>query len=376
MPVVMLVKCEKCGYENFPQHRYCGMCAAPLRIPGMAVPPPTPPPAKTSLPPVQLATPKYEERPATPLKEAASRQVSGPSFLGLGQESVEDKSFSYLFEDETPTHRGRNLVVILLIAAAAAAAIWYWRQDLRVVVDRLLNTLPAATKPAASDKAESNLAPATIDSTTGGASSPSPTTASQPGGTATQTPTAQNPAPPATDAGTAPPPEGSGKSDSAQGGAEAQAPSQSPAQNASPKASPAQEESGETADVDEPPAPPSHTRKPVTKAARTTTVTSRADDLEAQGEKYLYGNGVPENCTRARTNLLAAAEHSNAQAQSVLGTMYATGHCATRDLPTAYRWFGRSLRQDPKNTRLEQDLKVLWNQMTPGERQSAMRSGR
>jgi hypothetical protein len=53
--------------------------------------------------------------------------------------------------------------------------------------------------------------------------------------------------------------------------------------------------------------------------------------------------------------------------------MYATGHCATRDLPTAYRWFGRSLRQDPKNTRLEQDLKVLWNQMTPGERQLAMR---
>ena len=54
---------------------------------------------------------------------------------------------------------------------------------------------------------------------------------------------------------------------------------------------------------------------------------------------------------------MAAAEHSSAQAESVLGTMYATGHCATRDLPTAYRWFGRSLREDPKNTRIEQDLK-------------------
>jgi TPR repeat protein len=100
------------------------------------------------------------------------------------------------------------------------------------------------------------------------------------------------------------------------------------------------------------------------------------DDLEAQGEKYLYGNGVPENCARARTNLLAAAQHSNAQAQSVLGTMYATGHCATRDLPTAYRWFGRSLRQDPKNSRIEQDLRVLWNQMTPDERQLALRDVR
>jgi hypothetical protein len=368
----MLVKCEKCGYENFPQHRYCGMCAAPLRTPGMAAPPPSPPPAKSSLPPVQHTTPKFEERPATPLKEAAPRQVSGPSFLGLGQEPVEDKSFSYLFEDESPSHRGRNLVVILLIAAAAAAAIWHWRQDLRVVVDRLLNTLPAATKPAATDKTDSNSpGPAATDSTA--ASSTSPATSPQPGGTATQTPAAQNP--PATDAATAPP-EASGKSDTTQGGTEAQAPNQSPTENASPKASPAHEESGETADADEAPTPPSNARKPVTKAARTTPVTSREDDLEAQGEKYLYGNGVPENCTRARTNLLAAAEHSNAQAQSVLGTMYATGHCATRDLPTAYRWFGRSLRQDPKNTRLEKDLQVLWNQMTPGERQLAMRSGR
>jgi hypothetical protein len=376
MPVVMLVKCEKCGYENFPQHRYCGMCAAPLRIPGMAAPAPSPPPAKTSLPPVQHAPFKYDERPATPLKEAAPRQVSGPSFLGLGQEPAEDKSFSYLFEDETPTHRGRNLVVILLIAAAMAAAIWHWRQDLRVVVDRLLNTLPAATKPAATDKTDSNApAPATTDSAAGGTSS-TPTAASQPGGTATQTPAAQNAIPPATDAATAPPPEASAKTDSTQGGTEAQAPKHSPAENASPKASSAHEESGETADADEAPTPPSNVRKPVTKAARTTAMTSRADDLEAQGEKYLYGNGVLENCTRARTNLLAAAEHSNAQAQSVLGTMYATGHCATRDLPTAYRWFGRSLRQDPKNTRLEKDLQVLWNQMTPGERQLAMRSGR
>jgi TPR repeat protein len=101
-----------------------------------------------------------------------------------------------------------------------------------------------------------------------------------------------------------------------------------------------------------------------------------ADDLEAEGEKYLYGNGAPENCGRARKDLLAAAQRSNAKAENVLGTMYATGHCATRDLPTAYRWFSRSLRKDPNNTRIEQDLKVLWNQMTPGERQLALRDER
>ena len=86
----MLVKCEKCGYENFPQHRYCGMCAAPLRVLGVSAASPLP--AQPSLPPVQHAAPKYEERPAPPPKEAPSRQVSGPSFLGLGQEPAEDKN--------------------------------------------------------------------------------------------------------------------------------------------------------------------------------------------------------------------------------------------------------------------------------------------
>jgi len=374
MPVVMLVKCEKCGYENFPQHRFCGMCAAPLRIPGAAATQPLPPLAPTALPPVQLAAPKYEKRPATSAKEAAPQQVSGPSFLGLGQEPAEDKSFSYLFEDETPSHRGRNLVMILLLAAAAAA-IWHWRQDMRVVADRLLNTLPATEKPAAANKTDSTTpAPAPADSTAGTASSSSSSTPSEPGGAVpgAQTQAAPTPPPAAPDAAAAAPPAGSGTTAATQAGSEAQTPNQPRADSASGKAS--ANEGSEKSDSDEAPSPP-HARKPaVTKAARTAPTTSRADDLEAQGEKYLYGNGVAENCARARTNLLAAAEHSNPQAESVLGTMYATGHCATRDLPTAYRWFGRSLRQDPKNTRLEQDLKVLWNQMTPGERQLAMRN--
>jgi hypothetical protein len=373
MPVVMLVKCEKCGYENFPQHRYCGMCAAPLRIPGVATAPPSPPPP---IPVPQHAAPKYEERPVTPATEVASRQVSGPSFLGLGQEAPEDKSFSYLLEDE-PSHRGRNLVLVLLIAAAAAA-VWYWHQDLRAVADRLLNTLPAATKPAASDKTASNPpAPATTDTVAGGASSNSPNIPPEPDGNASsaQTPPAQTTTPATADAAAASPPAESSKTGTTLAGSQPPAANQSPTESASAKSSPSHKESAEISDSDETPSAPPPARKPAaTKAVRATAAASREDDLEALGEKYLYGNGVPENCTRARTNLMAAAEHSNAQAESVLGTMYATGHCATRDLPTAYRWFGRSLRQDPKNTRIEQDLQVLWNQMTPGERQLAMKS--
>ena len=57
----------------------------------------------------------------------------------------------------------------------------------------------------------------------------------------------------------------------------------------------------------------------------------------------------------------------------MLGTMYFTGHCATRDLPTAYRWFARALHGDPGNSRLQQDLEILWKAMTPDERQMATR---
>lgn len=98
------------------------------------------------------------------------------------------------------------------------------------------------------------------------------------------------------------------------------------------------------------------------------------DRLVADGEKYLYGRGVPEDCARAQRNLQIAARASNAKAQTLLGAMYATGHCVGRDLPSAYRWFAKALNGDPSNSRVQRDLEVLWKQMTPEERQLAMKS--
>src|SRR5579872_7433542 len=103
MSVSMLVKCEKCGYENFPQHRYCGMCAAPLRLPGVTAAPPAPSPLRVpaSAVPEDVA-PRFlatEEVLRPKEKEVVPREVSGPSFLGLGNEPDEDKSASYLLED-------------------------------------------------------------------------------------------------------------------------------------------------------------------------------------------------------------------------------------------------------------------------------------
>ena len=101
--------------------------------------------------------------------------------------------------------------------------------------------------------------------------------------------------------------------------------------------------------------------------------TRNSNTSEAEGEKYLYGDGVPADCERAQQDLLAAAEHSSAKAESTLGTMYATGHCTIRDLPLAYRWFARAQRQTPRNRIIEADIKALWDQMSPEEKKLAKR---
>jgi TPR repeat protein len=96
--------------------------------------------------------------------------------------------------------------------------------------------------------------------------------------------------------------------------------------------------------------------------------------LVADGEKYLYGTGAAENCALADKNLRAAAAHSNPKALTMLGAMAATGHCTTRDLPSAYRFFARALHEDPNNGRIQRDLEVLWRQMSAQERQVATKS--
>jgi hypothetical protein len=323
----MLVKCEKCGYENFPQHRFCGMCAAPLPLPTV---------------PGIRPDPEPRPQPPRPLSRAAPAAVQ--------REPASPRNLSYLLEDEPPpSHRGKYFLALLLLLVALGVVGWHWRGDWSALIARFSSS-PGSTQPSSS-----------------GAASPSDTVppagasagAAQPGaGVSDQAPAVQSsPAAPAA-------------ADSTQG---SQGDESQPS-NSSPQGDSAAATSDDSGGVAAPP-PPAR-KAPKMRAQPVAPPAAPAAELEAEGEKYLYGNGVPENCTRARTNLLAAAQHSNAQAQNVLGTMYATGHCATRDLPTAYRWFSRSLRKDPSNTRIEQDLKVLWNQMTPEERQLALRDQR
>jgi TPR repeat protein len=95
-------------------------------------------------------------------------------------------------------------------------------------------------------------------------------------------------------------------------------------------------------------------------------------DATAEAERYIYGRGVPQDCDRGLHMLKPAAE-SNPKAMIALGTLYSTGTCTPRDLPTAYRWFAMALHKQPDNQPLQNDLQKLWGQMTQPERQLAIK---
>ncbi len=326
--------------------------------------------------------------PPAPLRDDLPRErvrqpVSGPSFLGLGDERSRD--LDYLLEDEPPRGHGRLYLALLLLILSGALLAWHWQRDgypwAEYIPQPVIRPSPApAPVPPPGSTATTAAAPVTPVEPT---ANPAPPEA-QPGTAEAAQPPAAEPAAgssvPASPAGVVKPTD------------QAATPQAAAAQASPPEESPDSGEVGAAA----PTAASSQTEEPKTpepapKEARAATVVSAPrpvgpkpspsapaqsfeDRLVADGEKYLYGRGVPEDCDRAQRNLQIAARQSNAKAQTLLGAMYATGHCVGRDLPTAYRWFARALHGDPGNSRVQRDLEVLWKQMTPEERLVAMKS--
>jgi hypothetical protein len=332
----MTVRCEQCGHENDVQYHFCGMCGSPLRSPAALAVKPT---ATTT--PVALV----------------------PSFLGLTDEPKRDLNYLLEDDDEPSSRRWLYIVAVLLLALGGGAA-WYWWSG----------AWPWEARGSAGSAASSQATPtpsATVTPPVEPSSSQEPS-----GNTAAVAPPAAGnqamaPAPPAGDKQAVPAPTASAPATDSEDKAASQttaAPdaSSSPtgATSEAPSAAPAPEEVKAT------PPPP---KVRIAKARPAAVPANPEDKLVSDGERYLYGNGVAQDCDRAQKNLVAAARHTSSKAYTLLGAMYATGHCVTRDLPTAYRWFARALHQDPGNTRLQQNLEVVWKQMTPEEQRVAMR---
>jgi hypothetical protein len=359
----MYVHCAHCGYDNSPEYRFCGMCGASLAHPPVAT--------------------KAPERPEVTSRETASpasgnghtENVHGPSFLGLAEDPKVE--FHYLYEDEQPrSHMGLVFFFLLLLGAAGYLG-WQWKHGGFPFNRQWVSSSSGGAQTSASP---SEVAPAQtqdqqthIDKPmTGGAGTVQPI----PPEPQQNQSAAQNKPPEASENK---PPEATGKTAEPNGAS-------APAKAAGESAAATEPEKSHESESPETPAPSksktpkqASVRTPVQKAApapkAAATPASPDADLEQTGERYLYGNGVPQNCARAQSSLHTAALHGNSKAQTVLGTMYATGHCVGRDLPTAYRWFARALRQDPQNSRISADLQVLWRQMTPQEKQLATSSG-
>jgi zinc-ribbon domain/Sel1 repeat len=378
----MYVRCTHCGYDNSPEYRFCGMCGASL-----------------AHPPAAQAAPA-KEPPRSNAGNGHTENVHGPSFLGLAEDPKVE--FHYLYEDEQPRSHVSLIVFVIILLGAGGFLSYQWRNN-----GFPFNRLNAASSNSGgqASASPSEVAPAQnqdqqthIEKPMTGVGDVLPTQPDQ---------NAQAQAPNKPTETDIPPPNSAPGQAQAQGSAAApnSAASQSanstpgPAANTNQTQNAAAPKTGQktTANTNNPteeanatpPAGVSAASRVAKEPARARTPkptpsrqaqaaaadTAPDSDLELSGERYLYGNGVPQNCARAETNLHLAAQHGNSKAQTVLGTMYATGHCVGRDLPTAYRWFARALHEEPQNSRISADLQVLWRQMTPQEKQLAIAGG-
>ncbi len=377
--------CPKCGENNSDNFRFCGMCGTLLearveaRRPAGAPVPNLPKIANSSEP----ARPPVVQSPTN----AANKRIpsiSGPSMLGLDHpgpsqpglnqrtldqprnqpssnqdniDSLREKSFSGLdsfFEPEEPKTGGRRiLLLVVLLAALGAAGWWIYTNYLGTADSRRPEGATASTGEASEAKPPEKQA-ATADTQAGAP-------AADAGSSQAAVPPATVPASPPNNANASASPEPAEKT--------ADTTAKPEVKPLTPKIalgdkSAAKRESG--ASIAKP------SRAKASKLPEPAAADSGDADFR-KGEAYLYGRGAHENCDEAVKYLKAASANSNAKARSAFGTMYATGHCVARDLPTSYLWFAMALRVDPNNQILEKDLSAIWNQMTPPERQLATR---
>ena len=357
----MYVRCTHCGYDNSPEYRFCGMCGSALAHQPVA----TKPSLREGTAPAETATEPASANGGHP------ENVHGPSFLGLADDPKEE--FRYLYEDEPPRSYALLIFILVLLVAIGGAGYWQWRNN-GFPFNRLsAQNRPLTNGPVPAPPAGQSQAPPTNHAAPAAAANPAnPGPADQ----NTSAPAATNPA------------ETAATNTQTPSSGEPPASTDKSAPSASQESEPAPQEPA-AAKTEEPKAKHPESAAKAAKTRKRTSEPRQADlpapapvipvapdgDLELAGERYLYGNGLPQNCDRAETALRASADHGNSKAQTVLGTMYATGHCVGRDLPLAYRWFARALHQEPQNARIAEDLSVLWRQMTPQEKQLATAGG-
>ena len=356
--------CPKCGEVNSSNFLFCGMCGTILEPARKAAAPlpTTAPHAAESRPVGSVPASIPASIPSAPNPRAAASRpapgeptppISGPSLLGLDQGNVDvlrERAFSGLAsyaQPDEPRSAGKEvLLTIVLLAALAGAGWWTYKNYIGVTSNR---------KPVA------------------GVTTPGAETSNSP--PQTQAPAAKQDETNSTQKAAAESVSGENQAEKAPTPAE-EKPPVTKSELADAKTADTRKAGGETGNPPKAATPtPTPTRHEV--SAERMPGGNPADSGEAyfrRGEGYLYGRGGAGDCSSAIKYLKMASDKQHAKARSAMGTMYATGHCVPRDLPSSYRWFALALQADPNNTIVEKNLRAVWNQMTPPERQLATKS--
>lgn len=374
------MRCPRCGNENPEQNRFCGMCGTTL----LAAPEtPTTQPQRTAAaagPAAAKEAPATRTQVSEPPRPAAPTPsepvVTGPSFLGLGDpaprsrdnlsidpHTATSRNLDYLLEDEGEHHQssgvGKFILIVFALALAVGLGYLRWRNHGFGLLGAASKP-NAAAQPASQSPTDSNAAPSdsqTPVSSPSPAIQPAPQPAPAPAASTPVTPAPTNAAP----AQTTPAPAATDTTKPAD--------TSNSAPNPDKPTEPAADTTAKPADTASPEAArPAPAPKPPAEVKHTPPV-----DPVAEAQKYLYGRGVPQDCTRGMRLLKPAAQESNPKAMVEMGALYSAGLCTPHDLPTAYRWFALALRKDPANQDVQNDLQKLWGEMTQPERQLAIR---
>lgn len=393
--------CPRCGENNPDNYKFCGMCGANLLNASQAAEKPA---AKASTDTSQAARSQGmafsrmeprggvkpgtltidEPRPSRPAEpprtEGPVEPIAGPSLLGLNQptpETIRETTFrgmtNYYPEERHPAW-GRILLTLIFIVGLVAVGWWRYK-NYGVPGHGMPSWLSAMNKT----NPPSDNRPPEYGAKSAG-QSPNQNTDQNKNQTSDQNKAAASGE---TQATTNQTPDAANTADQSNTGSEKSSDGK-PADNKSADASSAKaaDKNNETEDTASASAKPAKPAKPTSTSAdednsapapklKPAAASAEGDGLFRKGEAFLYGRGVPESCSQAIRYLKSASDKSSAKARSTFGTMYATGHCVPRDLPTSYRWFALALQADPNNSILEKDLGAIWNQMTPPERQLA-----
>lgn len=321
-----------------------------------------------------------------------------PAYTGgifnLGAPAEHTRNLDYLLDDdeeEPKSHTGLMLLAVVAIALVAGLGYLRFRNTgLPFLKSGAANSKSATPSTDGSGDSSIELSPAPSGNATTAApaaSAPAAASTSQPNpavDNATAPPTSAQPSPQPASAAPAPAassPAASSPTPSspAQNSAASSTPPDSNTVTAPPATTgpdsatpaPATDKPAQapepTAAATAPPPKPKAATKPAPKPAAKT-------DAVTLGEQYIYGRGgVPQSCEKGLRYIKPAADQSNAKAMITMGALYATGHCLSRDLPTAYRYFALALRSDPDNVPLRENAESVWKQMTAEERKQAIR---